>query len=98
MMDIIMNYVKPELVILAVVLYLIGIAFKKAELVKDKYIPAVLGLVGIVFAAMYVFATSRFDGASTILMAIFTSVMQGVLCAGLSTYVNQLIKQSKKDE
>ena len=98
MMDIIMNYVKPELVILAVVLYLIGVAFKKAELVKDKYIPAVLGLLGIVFAAMYVFATSRFAGAATILMAIFTSVMQGVLCAGLSTYVNQLIKQSKKDE
>lgn len=49
-------------------------------------------------AAMYVFAPSIFDGASTILMAIFTSVMQCVLCAGLSTYVNQLIKQIKKDE
>lgn len=98
MMEALMNYVKPELVVLAFVLYFIGVWIKKTELVKDKYIPAVLGLVGIVFSAMYVFATSRFDGASTILMAIFTSVMQGVLCAGLSTYVNQLIKQSKKDE
>ena len=98
MMEVLMEYVKPELVILAVVLYLIGIAFKKAGLVKDKYIPAVLGLLGIVFAAMYVFATSRFAGAATILMAIFTSVMQGVLCAGLSTYVNQMIKQLGKSE
>lgn len=27
-----------------------------------------------------------------------TAVVQGVLCAALSTFVNQLIKQSKKDE
>lgn len=29
-------------------------------------------------------------------MAVFTSTTQGVLVAGLSTYVNQLIKQLEK--
>lgn len=31
-------------------------------------------------------------------MAIFTAITQGILIAGLSTYVNQIIKQTNKDE
>ena len=33
-----------------------------------------------------------------IAMAIFTAVTQGILIAGLSTYVNQIVKQTNKDE
>ena len=33
-----------------------------------------------------------------ILIAVFTAITQGILVAGLSTYVNQLIKQMGKDE
>ena len=39
-MEQIMNYVKPELLILAVVLYFIGIALKNTEKFPDKYIPS----------------------------------------------------------
>lgn len=98
MMEVLLNYVKPELVILAVALYMIGLGLKKTELIKDKYIPIAIGLAGITLATLYVLATSHFSGASDILMAIFTSIIQGVLCAGLSTYVNQMIKQLKKNE
>ena len=98
MMELIMDYVKPELVILAVALYLIGLGLKKTEFIKDKFIPATLGLIGVALAALYVLATSSFSGASDILMAVFTSIIQGVLCAGLSTYVNQMIKQLGKNE
>nr|DAU98165.1 MAG TPA: holin [Caudoviricetes sp.] len=97
-MEVLMNYVKPELVILAVALYLIGLGLKKTELIKDKFIPAALGLIGVALAALYVLATSHFGGASDILMAIFTSIIQGILCAGLSTYVNQMVKQLGKNE
>ena len=31
-------------------------------------------------------------------MAVFTSIVQGILTAGLSTYVNQIIKQAGKEE
>lgn len=31
-------------------------------------------------------------------MALFTAITQGIIVAGLSTYVNQLIKQSGKEE
>ena len=33
-----------------------------------------------------------------IVMAIFTAITQGILIAGLSTYVNQIVKQANKDE
>nr|DAK27799.1 MAG TPA: holin [Caudoviricetes sp.] len=34
----------------------------------------------------------------SIAMAVFTTLVQGILVAGLSTYVNQVIKQIKKME
>lgn len=98
MKEILLNYVKPELVILAVVLYFIGLGLKKTEWLKDKYIPIALGLIGMALAALYVLATSHLGGVSDILMAVFTSIIQGILCAGLSTYVNQMLKQLGKNE
>lgn len=97
-MEQIMNYVKPELIVVAVVLYFIGMWLKKAETVADKYIPMILGAIGIVLCAVWVLATCPFDTAQNIAMAIFTAIIQGILVAGLSTYVNQIIKQSKKTE
>lgn len=97
-MEVILNYVKPELVVVAVVLYFVGLGLKKAKFLKDKFIPLVLGILGIVFATIYVLATSDISTAQTVLMAIFTSIVQGVLVAGLSTYVSQLIIQGKKEE
>ena len=31
-------------------------------------------------------------------MAVFTAITQGILVAGLSNYVNQIIKQASKEE
>ena len=92
----IMNYVKPELIVVALVLYIIGIAIKKAEYINDKYIPLILGVIGIVLSAIWVFANSPLNTTQDVLMAVFTSIIQGILVADLSTYVNQLIKQSNK--
>ncbi len=92
------NYIKPELVVVAVALYFVGAALKQAQTVKDKYIPLILGGIGILICAAYVFATSTCGTSQDILMAVFTAVVQGILVAGLSTYVNQLVKQTGKDE
>ncbi|MGN0335351.1 MAG: phage holin family protein [Lachnospiraceae bacterium] len=94
----IMNYVKPELVAAAIALYFIGMGLKRSETVKDKYIPIILGVCGIVICAMYVFATCSCKNAREIVMAVFTAITQGILTAGLSTYVNQIVKQSQKEE
>lgn len=97
-MDQIINYVKPELLVLAVVLYFIGCGFKAAEWVKDKYIPMLLGCIGIFLCAIWVLATCEITTMQSIAMAVFTAIVQGILVAGLSNYVDQLIKQYKKAE
>ena len=97
-MEQIINYVKPELIIVAIVLYFCGMGLKKAEAVKDKYIPIILGVGGVILCAIWVLATSSLGTGQDIAMAIFTSIVQGILVAGLSTYVNQIVKQVKKEE
>ena len=37
-MEQIVNYVKPELIVVAIALYFVGMALKQAQAVKDKYI------------------------------------------------------------
>ncbi|PJJ30557.1 phage holin family protein [Lacrimispora celerecrescens] len=97
-MEQITNYVKPELLIVAVVLYFLGQAIKKSQTIKGKYIPLINGAVGIVLCGIYVLGTSSCQTGQEIAMAIFTAITQGVLVAGLSTYVDQIIKQSRKTE
>lgn len=97
-MEQIMNYVKPELIVVAVVLYFIGTGLKQAQAVKDKYIPLILGGTGIVLCAIWVLATSSLGTGQDIAMAVFTAIVQGILVAGLSTYINQIVKQANKSE
>lgn len=96
--QIVESYVKPELLVIAVVLYFVGMGIKNTEKIADKYIPIILGVLGVIIAGIYVLATSTFSGYQSILMAIFTSLIQGILVAGVSVYANQLIKQSQKTE
>ena len=83
------EYIKPELLILVAVLYIIGLMIKGTKKIKDNYIPLILGLVGVVLSCLYVVAT---EGVS--LIGAFTGVTQGILVAGVAVYVNQLIKQT----
>ena len=94
----ILNYVKPELLVVAIVLYFIGMWIKQSEAIKNKYIPLILGVVSIFICGIWVMATSSFATAQDFAMAIFSAITQGILVAGLSTYVDQFVKQLKKDE
>nr|DAQ31951.1 MAG TPA: holin [Caudoviricetes sp.] len=98
MMEQILNYVKPELVVVAIVLYFVGMGLKQSQTVADKYIPIILGVIGIVICGIYVIATCSLSGVQNVAMAVFTAIVQGILVAGLSTYVNQIIKQVNKEE
>ena len=97
-MEQIMNYVKPELIVVAVVLYFIGMGLKQAQAVKDKHIPIILGAVGVVLCAIWVLGNSPLGTGQDIAMAVFTAIVQGILVSGLSTYINQIIKQTNKTE
>lgn len=96
-MEQIMNYIQPELLIVSIALYFIGVGLKKAQYFPDKHIPTVLGALGIVLSALWVFATTPVSNTQEFSMAIFTAIVQGILVAGLSTYVNQLFKQLNKE-
>lgn len=97
-MEAISKFVAPELLVLVVVLYFIGVALKKSENVSDKYIPLILGGFGIALAVVWVVSVKPMAGYQDVLAAIFTAVVQGILCAGLSVYANQLVKQSNKED
>lgn len=92
------NYIKPELLVLVPVLVFIGYCLKEAATVKDKLIPMLLAAAGVVMAAIYVLATTSIatpqDGAS----ALFTAIVQGLLCAAGAVFANQTVKQHNKDE
>ena len=97
-MELLMNYIKPQLIIVSIALYFIGVWIKDTEYIKDKWIPVILGIVSIIICAIWVMATTPIGSGQALLMAIFTAIIQGILVAALSTYVNQLIKQAKKIE
>ena len=90
------EYIKSELLVLVPVLYMIGLGLKKSKL-KDKWIPLVLGITGIVLSAVWLIATSRITNVQEVAAALFTAVIQGVLAAGASVYTNQIYVQAHKD-
>ena len=97
MYEMLKEFIKPELLVLIPVLYLIGIGLKKSN-VKNKLIPSILGGTSIVLSFLFIVATTNISGYQEIIMAIFSGLTQGVLCAGASVYVNQLVKQANKSE
>ena len=97
MYEMLKEFIKPELLITIPVLYLYGMALKKSQ-VADKHIPWLLGVVSIILCFLFIGATSVINGWKEILMATFSGITQGALCAGASVYINQIIKQSGKSE
>ena len=98
LIELLKEYIRPELLVVAVVLYFVGIGLKNIELIKDKYLPIILGVLGVLISAIYIVATSTISGYQEVLMVIFTSIVQGILVAGASVYINQIIKQNNKEE
>lgn len=93
--EILKTFIKPELIILVPVLFIIGKAIKNSE-IEDKYIPLILGIISIALCSLYVYGTSDIENTKELIMSIFVVITQGVLVAGASVYADQLIKQAKK--
>lgn len=91
------EYINAELLILVPVLYFVGMGLKKAAWFKDTMIPAILGCCGVVLSLLWVLATSTLVGWQDGVLAAFTAIVQGILCAGASVYINQVVKQATKD-
>ena len=96
-MEMLNEYIMPELLVLVPVMYLIGAAIKKSN-ISDKLIPWILGGFSVALSALWVCSNCPIGNAEEASTAIFTAITQGVLVAGASVYVNQLVKQAGKDE
>lgn len=91
------EFIKPELLILIPVLYIVGLGLKKSKL-RDNLIPLVLGGISIILSTAWVIATSNISTLNDVAYAMFVSITQGILSAGASVYINQIYIQSKKEE
>ena len=65
------EFIKPELLILIPVLYLIGIGMKKSE-IKDKFIPLLLGTIAVILFVcvsfgLYSYITAGFPRSESLL-------------------------------
>ena len=84
-------YISPELLILVPVLYIVGMGIKRSS-ADDRIIPLVLGLLGMMLACLYEFATMT--ATDSVAMVLFTGVIQGIFCAAGAVYTNQAYKQT----
>lgn len=87
------DYIKPELLILVPVLYILGAIIKDSATVQNRYIPAILGACGVFLALLYVVGVSGFSATG-----IFTAITQGILIAGAAVYTHEFITQLRKDD
>lgn len=93
--ELVKEYISPELLILVPVMYFIGLGIKKSKL-KDNLIPLLLGVVSTLLTGLYLFATMDYNSVKEVMRVIFSTLTQGVIIAALSVYFNQLYKQLKK--
>lgn len=82
----ILNYILENRLVLVPVLYIVGEFIKRTEYIKDKFIPIIILILGILFSVLM--------GGDTVI----NNVNQGILVAGATVLGNQMIKQVRKDD
>lgn len=97
-MNDLLDFIAPEMLIIIVVLYVLGMGLKNTTLLKDKYIPLALGVLAIFLCAAKLLIGSVPLTGNDWVAFLFESITQGVLCAGIAVYGNQIVKQLGKDE
>lgn len=80
------KYIVDNKQVIIPVVYVIGMLLKKTPKVQDWLIPWIILGISVALAIGIDVASGPFD--------ITISIMQGILCAGASIFVNQLVKQT----
>ena len=91
------SYIKPELLILVPVLYIVGMGIQKSK-IKNNRIPLILGVIAILLSTLWVFSTSLVQSWQEAIYALYISITQGILAAGASVYAHQFYVQTKKKQ
>ena len=91
----IMEYIRPELAVVAVVCYLSELALKKTQRIKEKYLPFILGGMSVILCGIWVFANSPVSTAKEVAAAVFLSITQGLLMAGAGICADRAVSHVK---
>lgn len=86
MNEMIFNYIVDDGLILIPVLYVIGYIIKNTNILSNRWIPLVLLVIGIMFS---IFLLND---------PIVDRVIQGVLIAGVTVFIDQVKKQNFEKE
>lgn len=90
-LQLLMEFIRPELLILIVFAWSLGLFLKKAPWFTDEWsIPFILLFICVIFAILYVaiILGEGFTGP-----VILASTIQGVIIAALAVFGNESIKQ-----
>lgn len=88
--EMMLAFIKPELLILIPVLWALGTQFKKSQL-KDWLIPFVLMAISLSLALSYVLIVSGVTA-----MAVWVGIMQGLVIWAFEGQIYQAYKQAKE--
>ena len=86
MNEMIFNYIVEDGLILIPVLYVIGYIIKNMNILSNRWIPLVLLVIGIIFS---IFLLND---------PIVDRVIQGILIAGVTVFIDQVKKQNFEKE
>jgi len=86
MNEILLNYIVEDGLILIPVLYVIGYIIKDTNILSNRWIPLVLLVIGILFS---IFLLND---------PIVDRVIQGILIAGVTVFIDQVKKQNFEKE
>lgn len=89
------EYISPSLLVLLPILYAIGGALKKSRF-ANWLIPFILGIAGITLACLWLLTVDFPSSAVELVKTMLMGVTQGVLCAAVTVYAHNLVKQYKK--
>ena len=90
-----MKFIPSYMVILIVAAYVLGAILKNLNIVKDKYITIILGILCITLAILLGVINGQYK---VMLDAVVYGCLQGIIAWGIAIGVNQTIKQLNKSE
>lgn len=95
-MDYIIDYIDPAFIPIVIALWCIGRGLKESKAVKDAYIPALLAVFAVGLAGLWLCAQGLPVGIGQVLVLIVNALLQGILCAAVAVWGNQIVKQAGK--
>ena len=89
------QFLPTYLMIVVAAIVVLGFAFKKSNVINDKYITFLLLIFGITFAVLLDIINQEYK---TITEAFVYGILHGIICWGISVASHQTFKQLQKEE